>query len=164
MEEFKLGSSQWGDNLVSNPGFEVWDSDEVERSWIKTVTGASTIKKSSIAKFGDHSAEAYVASGAIATLQQPMSYTKGILYKLIVWIRCTDLLPVQIQTFINVPTGSLNRQFTVSKINTWEKFEEIFRSNGNDDVVWIRNNSSNYTWYADGIQLLEFEPIEVELT
>ena len=164
MEEFKLGNGQWGDNLVINPGFEIWDSNEIERAWIKTVTGASTIMKSSVSKFGNYSAKVYTASGAIARLQQSRSYAKGKLYKLIVWIRCTNTLPVRIKTYVDVPSGSVNRQFTVSQINTWEKFEEIFRSNGNDDVVQIQNNSSNYTWYADGIQLLEFEPIEVELT
>ena len=164
MDLFALGNGQWGDNLVVNPNFEVWDSNEIEQGWVKTITGASTIKKSSDSKFGDYSVRVFTASGAIARLQQSRSYTKGKLYKFIIWVKCTDLLPVRIKTYLNVPSGSVNQQFTVSQVNVWEKFEVIFRSNGNDDVVLIQNNSSNYTWNLDGIQLLEFEPIEVELT
>lgn len=161
--EIDLGNDIWTDTLLENGGFEYWD-DDLPRDWTAEVTGASTIIRSPVAYLGNFSCRAWVASGQLAEVKQAYSFTKGKLYKLVMWLRMTSVLPVRVSTYEGVPAGSISVQVTPSLANTWFRYYKVFRANAYDTMVKIENNSSNYFFYVDGVQLYALEPQQIELT
>lgn len=159
-----LKSENWSDNLLTNPNLEYWDND-LPRDWIVALSSTATIlKDTGIYKSGVASARLTVPAAQTASIRELYSFEKGKRYRVFVWLRMSNLFQVRIQSYENVPAGTLNVQVTAPAINTWFRYEKIFQSNGNDMEIKVSSNSSSFIFWVDNIIIQEFEPEVIEMT
>lgn len=157
-----MASDKWGDNLLTNGGFETWSGTTLG-TWTATVTGASAItKETTLIKEGDSSCKLTVAAGVTALITQMYAFVPGTLYKLSFFVRATVKLPIRVRTN-STGAETLNESYTVDAVNTWYLYKAIFRAAAADVMVRIENNSSSYVFYADDVQLRKWEPTTLAL-